>query len=293
MQISRIRKDGYTMNIGKTQTLTVIKRADFGLYLANDKENADMILLPNNQVPEGTDIGDTLTVFVYRDSRDRPIATLKTPAMTLGEVGICTVKEIGNIGAFLDWGLEKDLFLPFREMTYELTIGMQIPVALYLDKSNRLCATMKLYKYLQYATDVKKGDTVSGIVYEISDNFGAFVAIDDLYQGLIPKREMNSSIHAGDRITARVTAVKPDGKVDLSVREPAHIQMDIDADRLANMLKACGGSFPFDDKADPSVIRAKTDMSKNEFKRAVGRLLKNNMIELRNGKIILLQDKNR
>ncbi len=274
------------MDIGKKQTLTVIKRADFGLYLAPASDESDCVLLPTNQVREGTDIGDTLEVFVYRDSKDRPIATLKEPAMTLGEIGCCTVKEVGGIGAFLDWGLEKDLFLPYREMTYPINAGISIPVALYLDKSNRLCATMKLYKYLKGATHIKKGSMVSGTIYEISDNFGAFVAIDNIYQGLIPKKEMTSSLHAGDLITARVTGVKADGKIDLSVKEPSHIQMDIDADRIMKMLEKSGGRLPFDDRSDPALIKEKTDMSKNEFKRAIGRLLKNEKIEIKNGSII-------
>lgn len=207
--------------------------------------------------------------------------------MTLGEIGRCKVLEVSRIGAFLDWGLEKDLLLPFREMTTELKVGMEIPVALYEDKSSRLCATMKLYKYLGPATGIRKGDQVSGTVYEISDNFGAFVAIDDKYQGLIPKREMTSGLHVGDRVTARVTGVKPDGKADLSLKELSHIQMDIDADRLVKLMEGSGGRLPFTDKASPELIREKTDMSKNEFKRAVGRLLKLGHIEILSDSIVL------
>ena len=116
------------MNIGKMQQLTIVRKSDFGLYLAESSDSEEQVLLPRNQVPEGTSLGDELTVFLYRDSSDRPIATLKTPRMTLGEIGRCKVAEVSRIGAFLEWGLEKDLLLPYREMTGELKAGMEIPV---------------------------------------------------------------------------------------------------------------------------------------------------------------------
>ncbi len=274
------------MNIGKKQTLKVSRSVEFGLYLT-DTEDSGEVLLPANQVPKGAKVGDEIDVFIYKDSSDRLIATCKEPHMTLGSIGRCRVLEVGRIGAFLDWGLEKDLLLPYREMTTELSAGMEIPVALYEDKSGRLCATMKLYKYLKTATDIRKGDQVNGTVYEISDNFGAFVAIDDMYQGLIPKRELTTDVKVGETVRARVTAVKADGKVDLSLRELSHIQMDIDADRLIKLMKSNGGMLPFNDKASPELIKEKTGMSKNEFKRAVGRLLKQRLIEIGENKITL------
>ena len=277
------------MRVGTIQNLIISRRTDFGLYLkeSSDSNSKEEVLLPKNQVPEDVNIGDNLSVFLYRDSKDRLIATLKSPRLTLGCVARCKVIEVSKIGAFLDWGLEKDLLLPYREMTGEIKAGMEIPVALYADKSDRLCATMKLYKYLNTATGIKKGDNVSGTVYEISDNFGAFVAIEDKYQGLIPKRELTNGIHVGDVINARVSAVKADGKIDLSLKELTHIQMDIDADKLIKLMKSNGGKLDFNDKADPKVIKEATDMSKNEFKRAVGRLLKNGYIEIKSDSIIL------
>ena len=169
------------MRVGTIQNLIISRRTDFGLYLkeSSDSNSKEEVLLPKNQVPEDVNIGDNLSVFLYRDSKDRLIATLKSPRLTLGCVARCKVIEVSKIGAFLDWGLEKDLLLPYREMTGEIKAGMEIPVALYADKSDRLCATMKLYKYLDTATGIKKGDNVSGTVYEISDNFGAFVAIEE------------------------------------------------------------------------------------------------------------------
>ncbi|MCR4754166.1 MAG: S1 RNA-binding domain-containing protein [Lachnospiraceae bacterium] len=279
------------MRVGTIQNLIISRRTDFGLYLKESSDSEQEVLLPKNQVPDGANIGDELRVFLYRDSKDRLIATLKTPRLTIGTIARCKVIEVGKIGAFLDWGLEKDLLLPYREMTGELQAGMEIPVALYADKSDRLCATMKLYKYLDTASDIKKGDNVSGTVYEISDNFGVFVAVEDKYQGLIPKREMPNGIHVGDQINARVSAVKSDGKIDLSLKELTHIQMDIDADKLIKLMKSNGGSLDFNDKTSPEVIKKATDMSKNEFKRAVGRLLKNGLIEIKSDSIVLKSER--
>lgn len=274
------------MEIGKKQILTVISKTDFGVYLSDKDDEKNKVLLPQKQVKEGTRIGDEIEVFLYKDSKDRLIATINQPKMTLGEFARCKVVEIGKIGAFLDWGLEKDLFLPFKEMTTRVNQGDEVLVALYVDKSGRLCATMKLYKYLLRGLGCEKGDWVEGTVYEISDNFGAFVAIDDKYHGLIPKKEVTKEIAVNKKVRARVTAVKEDGKIDLSVHELAHIQMSIDADKLYRRLSD-EGSIPFTDKASPELIREEMDMSKNEFKKAVGNLLKAGKISILEDSIVL------
>lgn len=275
------------MKIGTKQELTVISKVDFGVYLAEEGNESEKVLLPKKQVPENAKVGDSLTVFLYKDSKDRLIATVNEPKMTLGQVARCRVLETGKIGAFLDWGLEKDLLLPFKEMTKKVEQDEDILVALYTDKSGRLCATMKLYHYLATGYECAKGDWVEGTVYEISDNFGAFVAIEDKYQGLIPKKEVGRDIKVGQTIKARVTAVKDDGKIDLSVREVAYIQMSIDADKVMKRLEKDGGRLPFNDKAAPELIRQEMDMSKNEFKKAVGNLLKAGKIEIKADSIVL------
>lgn len=267
------------IEIGKKQKLAVVKEVEFGIYLGDENEK---VLLPKKQVPEGTKIGDELEVFLYRDSSDRPIATVNTPKLTLGEVALLTVSDVTKIGAFLDWGLEKDLFLPFKEQTEKVKQGDECLAALYIDKSGRLCATMKLYHYLRTDSPYKKDDTVTGRIYEISGNFGVFVAVDEQYSALIPKNQMYGmkDFHVGEVITARVSEVKADGKLDLSVRQKAYLQMDEDAARLMKIIESFGGVLPFSDKADPEVIRRETGMSKNEFKRAVGRLYKMRRIEI-------------
>ncbi len=263
------------IRLGEKQDLTVVKQVEFGVYLAADaEEKEEKVLLPRKQVPEGTKIGDVLHVFVYRDSSDRMIATTNEVKLTLGEVALLRVSQVGKIGAFLDWGLEKDLFLPFREQTRPIREGDECLAALYIDKSSRLCATMKIYPYLKRDSDYQKDDRVEGRIYEISKNFGAFVAVDDKYSGLIPTREMYGEIRVGDLVTARVTGVKEDGKLDLSIREKAYLQIEKDAQKVIELLESYDGVLPFNDKASPETIKRETQMSKNEFKRAVGNLLK-------------------
>ena len=268
--------------LGKKQELEIMKKVDFGVYLKSpeDAKGEERVLLPAKQVPQGASIGDTIEVFLYKDSKDRLIATTNTPFLMMDEVKVLKVAQVGKMGAFLEWGLEKDLFLPFREQTRKVREGEECLVALYIDKSSRLCATMKVYHYLKLDSPYKKDDKVEGIVYEISDNFGAFVAVDDQYSGLIPKKEFFGTLKTGDRITARVSAVKEDGKLDLSIREKAFAQIVVDAEKVMQVIESFDGALPFNDKANPEVIRREMQMSKNEFKRAVGHLLKAGKIEI-------------
>lgn len=272
------------MKLGEKQVLTIEKQVDFGVYLGTEEEH---VLLPKKQVPKGAGPGDPVEVFLYKDSRDRLIATTNEPKLTLGELAVLEVIDTGKNGAFLDWGLEKDLFLPFREQTGPVKKGDHVLVSLYIDKSSRLCATMKVYEKLSCDSPYQKDDMVEGIVYELSDRFGVFVAVDGKYSALIPKREVYHSHRVGETIRARVSAVKDNGKLDLSVREKAFIQMDVDAAKLMDYMEKHGGRIPFTDKAAPETIRKEFEMSKNEFKRAVGRLLKEKKIEIREKDIVL------
>ena len=190
------------------------------------------------------------------------------------------VKEVGKIGAFMDWGLEKDLLLPFKQQTGKVRAGDECLTALYIDKSSRLCLTMNVYDYLATDHNYKVGDEVEGRVYLISDNFGAFVAVDDEYSALIPSREMYGDIRVGKVLKARVTEVREDGKLTLSIRKKAYEQMDEDAERVMKVLNDFDGVLPFNDKASPETIKREFNMSKNEFKRAVGRLYKERRIEI-------------
>jgi hypothetical protein len=274
------------MKLAEYQDLYYIKKVDFGVYLAEDPSDETRVLLPTKQVPEGVKPGEKIRVFLYKDSKDRLIATTNEPKLTLGGFAVLAVKEVGRIGAFLDWGLEKDLFLPYKEMVGRVEPGDEILVTLYIDKSRRLCASMKgLYDLLEKDPPYEKGQTVSGRVYELSDNFGAYVAVDDRYSARIPNSEDHSFLRVGDVIEAKVTGVKPDGKLDLTLREKAYLQMDADSQKLLEILDSYSGVLPFTEKASPEVIKRETGLSKAAFKRAVGRLYKERKILLDDGKI--------
>lgn len=269
------------MKLGEKQRLLVIKRVEFGIYLAEYEDDETRVLLPAKQVPENTRVGDELEVFLYKDSKDRLIATTNEPYLMLGQTAVLKVLEVGKIGAFLDWGLEKDLFLPFKEMTAKVQPEDEILVTLYIDKSRRLCATMKgIYDLLEKDSPYEIGMNVSGRVYEFSDNFGTFVAVDDKYSAMIPAFEDCSHLRIGDVIEARITNVKPDGKLDLTLREKAYLQMDADAQKVLEVIDEYAGVLPFNDKASPEVIKREIQMSKNAFKRAVGHLYKERKIEI-------------
>ena len=256
------------LELGKLQKLTVVKTEDFGVYLAESLSagEKERVLLPKKQVPEGTKKGDPLEVFLYRDSSDRLIATVHAPKLLLGEVGRLTVVSVANnVGAFLDFGLERDLLLPYREQTRRVKPGEEVLAALYVDKSGRLAATMKLYPYLKKRAPYQAGDEAEGEVYEISGNFGVFVAVDG--------------------------QVHEDGKLDLSAREKAYLQIDEDAEAVLETIRAdYSGTLPFDDKADPEVIREAFGLSKAAFKRAVGHLYRAKRVELRKGSIVAKEE---
>lgn len=269
--------------LGRKQELVVVKTVDFGVYLGED-QNAGMdkrVLLPKKQVPENCNIGDKVEVFLYKDSRDRLIATVSIPKLMVGEVGFLKVSQVTKIGAFLDWGLEKDILLPYKEQTRKVREGEEVLAALYIDKSSRLAATMNVYEYLRKDSEYKKDDIVTGMIYQTSDNFGVFVAVDNIYSALIPKKEVVGELRIGDTVQARVTGVKPDGKLDLSVREKAYLQIEKDAVKILQIIDSFDGVLPFTDRANPEVIKRETQMSKNEFKRAIGNLLKNGKIEIK------------
>ena len=268
------------IELGKKQKLTVVKKVEFGVYLAEEAGAQERVLLPKKQVPEGTAVGEQIEVFVYKDSKDRLISTVQEPKVQLGGLAVLKVSETGKIGAFLDWGLEKDLLLPFREQTRRVREGEEVLIALYTDKSSRLCATMNVYRYLDQQSPYKKDDRVRGTVYEISREFGAFVAVDNRYSGLIPRRDFHGEVRIGDVIEARVTTVHEDGKLDLSVREKAWLQRDEDAEMILGVIGEYGGVLPFTDKASPEIIERELNLSKNAFKRAVGKLLKEGKIEI-------------
>ena len=271
------------IELGKTQCLNVVKITDFGVYLGTEEEK---VLLPKKEVPEDTEVGDAFTVFVYRDSSDRLIATTRKPKIELGKTAVLKVSQTGKIGAFLDWGLEKDLLLPFKEQTTHIQEGNECLVALYIDKSNRLAATMRVYDYLSCDSHYVKDSAVTGRVIEVNPDYGVYIAIDDKYFGMVPKYEAFGDFKIGDIVYGRVSKVRDDKKLSVSLKQKAYIQMDEDSRIVFDEIKKNGGSIPFTDKASPDVIKAYFKMSKNAFKRAVGRLLKEGKIEIKETSIV-------
>lgn len=286
------------IQLGKEQNLEVLRTTSIGAYLGEERDPLAVfvrstttnqssitdktdILLPKNEFTKAPVVGEKLRCFVYLDSEDRPVATLKKPSLTLGTITMLRCVQVNKVGAFLDWGLPKDLFLPYKEQTYKINEGDKVLVTLYVDKSKRLCATMKLYKYLRQDSEYKKGDKVQGYIYELNDKAGAYVAVDKCFSGLIPKRDLVSTVHIGDELELRVSRVLEDGKLELSMREPGYMQLGADCDTiLARLSEAAGGFLPTNDKTDSEVIRRTYGMSKISFKRAIGHLMKQGKIQI-------------
>lgn len=266
--------------LGRMSRLYVTRQTKNGVYLSSYEYPQLSVLLPNNQVPEEVERGDIINVFLYKDSEDRLIATTTEPMISFGKIARLKVTDVNNIGAFLNWGLAKDLFLPFKEQTHRVKMGEDVLVALYIDKSSRLCATMHVYDYLVTGGEFTEGSHVDGIVYEILDSFGAFVAVDDKYSALIPHNEMNRELHVGDQIHARIKEIREDGKLTLSLQEKLPVQMGMDAENVLKKLEEAGGFLPFHDKTSPEIIKREFSISKNAFKRAIGRLMKEKKIEI-------------
>ena len=283
--------------LGEYQKLKVAKAVEFGVYLFDPEggnggeDAADRVLLPRKEVPEDLKVGDELKVFLYLDSDDRLIATTAAPKITLGTVASLTVRQVTKIGIFLDWGLSKDLLLPYHELVGKVEEGDEILVRMYQDKSGRLAASMRhLYDVMSTDSPYKTGDQVVGRIYEFGHDFGTFVAVDDRFSAMIPAHEDVSDCRIGQVLSLRVTHVKPDGKLDVTTREASYLQMDEDAEKVLGIIRSYAGVLPFTEKASPQVISRETGLSKNAFKRAIGRLYKKRLITLEDGKIRLVRE---
>lgn len=268
------------IEIGKVQTLTIERITPIGAYLSDGFDTTDVVLLPEKEVPKQSQAGDQIEVFIYRDSKDRLISTTREPKIQLGEFAALKVADITKVGAFLDWGLEKDLLLPYNEQTVKVQKGRDYLVNLYTDKSDRLCATMKIYPLLKVGAPYKVGDWIEGYVYQINPEIGAFVAIDNLYHGLILIKDANSDIHCGEKIHARVSEIRNDGKLVLSPNKKAYKEIPKDAVVILTKLNQSQGFLPYNDKTEAFIIKKEFNMSKSSFKRAVGKLLKEKKIRI-------------
>ncbi|HBZ03481.1 MAG TPA: RNA-binding protein [Lachnospiraceae bacterium] len=285
------------MELGKWNILRIDRIKDVGAYLTDGKGlnvNPEVmdVLLPVRQIPEGLEIGDNVEVFLYRDSEDRVIATTHEPLITLGEIKKLKVKSVGDIGAFLDWGLSRDLFLPFKEQTVKVQQEKSYLVKLYVDKTGRLAASMRISSDLHPNDTLQKGDHVKGVVYNVKKDFGVFVALENeeqeyYYSGLIHSNEVFENLYVGDEVVCRVVKAREDGKIDLAMRDEIPKQMEKDSEMVLDIIMSYGGTLPFNDKADASLIKKEFGISKNAFKRAVGRLLKEGKVEITEKNIVV------
>lgn len=267
------------ITIGQYSKLKVSKKVEFGYYL--EDRFGDEVLLPNSAA-KGHEIkqGDELEVFIYRDSKDRLISTLKKPLITVGEIGYLEVVDQREIGAFVNIGLERDLFVPLKEQNYKLKTGKKYLFYMYVDKSDRLAGTTRIHSYLDVAEEgkYKVSDEVEAIVYETNENGTLNVVIDGEYRGLILTNEHFEYIFPGEKIQARVKRIYENGVIGITTRKKRLDAREELADTIINYLKANGGFMPYNDKSSPEDIKREFNTSKNYFKMTLGGLMKKKLI---------------
>jgi predicted RNA-binding protein (virulence factor B family) len=266
------------IEIGKYNRLIAKRRAPPGVYLALGEQE---ILLPNRHVPASLQMGDELEVFVYTDSDDRPVATLLKPRATVGDFACLTVLDVGPAGAFLDWGLEKDLFVPFAEQEARMQVGEKHVVAVCLDENTqRVMGVSRISKYFDSDTSkLAPGEAVQLLVFRVSE-LGAQVIVNQAYAGLVYHNEAFRKLQVGDELTGFVQRIRPDGKLDISLKPQGPAGRGDDTRALIDALNAAGGSLDLHDGSTPEEIARVLKMSKKAFKRAVGILYRQRRIEL-------------
>ncbi len=274
------------VNIGEYNELEVVKELEFGIYLRVDDVE---ILMPTKWVPEGTRIGDMLNVFIYRDSDDRLIATTMVPFATANTFAFLEVKDANAMGAFLDWGMQKDLLVPFREQPVKMEPGKSYVVFVYVDDiSNRLVASARLNKYIE-GNDIKvmEGDMVDLLIYSETP-LGYNAIINNMYSGLIYKNEIYETIRIGDRVKGFVSRVREDNKIDLRLQKSGFELVDDVKWRILKMMKDEKGFLSLSDNSSPEEIKAKLAISKKAFKKAIGALYKERLIKLTDKGVMLV-----
>lgn len=264
--------------LGRTRPLRVRRLGDPGAFLAEDETSPETYLLPRAEVPPETKIGDEIVAFVTLDSEDRPLATLRRPKLEREDVGFLEITDVTRIGAFADWGLPKELLIPFREQTRELRVGDRVPIGVFIDDTGRLCGTMRVRELLQDGGDFQEGEWVTGEAWRHDPAIGLFVIVERGFIGLVPATEPNR-LDRGESARFRVTRVFPDRKIQLSLRAMAHEELESDAELL---LAALRSPLPprVSDHSSPEELRALFGLSKKAYKRAAGRLLRDGTARL-------------
>ncbi|MDO5717919.1 MAG: S1-like domain-containing RNA-binding protein [Tissierellia bacterium] len=263
--------------LGRIYNATIKNINRYGAKLDIMEETDYEIILPNKEVGDLV-AGDEVKAFIYLFEKNKYIATIQRPYITLGEIKPLEVKDVTKIGVFLNWGIEKDLFLPFQEVTFKPIKGMTYLFSLYLDKSNRLAATMRIKELLRTDSEYEQNDWVTGRIYGINHDYGAFVAVDNKYDALIHNKDLLGVVTEGEQIKARVSSRNPDGRLNLTLRDRAFKVIDDDAEKIYNKLIKNNGILRYNDKSNPSDIRREFGISKSSFKKALGKLYKENKI---------------
>ena len=266
--------------LGRVVRLSVRRFGPPGAFLAvdvnEDVPGAPTILLPGAEVPEGTREGEELQVFVYLDSEDRPVATMRDPMLTLGEVGFVEVRDTTAFGSFVDWGMPKELLVPFAEQTCDMHLGELYPVGVFLDDTGRLAGTMRVSEMLKGKAEFELDEWVEGEAWRNEPAIGIFVIVEHRFVGLVPATEP-TALSRGEAARFRITNVIADGKFELSLRGKAHEEIGNDADKILALLGRPGAP-KISDRSSPEEIKDLLGLSKKAFKRAVGRLLKENVL---------------
>lgn len=280
------------IKIGKTNNLKVVKKVDFGLYL--DGGESGEILLPKRYVDESMEVGDELDVFIYCDSEDRLVATTEKPLIEVGEFGLLKAVEVNRVGAFMEWGLQKDLLVPFREQSQEIRVGGSYVVYAFLDNATkRIVGSTKLNKYVgNRIPRYSEGDTVD-ILAVHKTNLGYKVIVDNLFWGMIYNNDLFDPLSPGDRIPAYVKTVREDGKIDVTLRERGGERVFQLANRIMGYLRDAGGEMALSDSSSPDEIKAVFQCSKKDFKKALGYLYKKGKILIADGGVTLSSSDNR
>ena len=267
------------IELGKMQQLSVSSICSKGALLT-PADRLDNVLLPKKQWPAALSPGQELTVFVYTDENGDLLATAQRPKLIMGELGFLKAVSITNFGAFLDWGLPKDLLLANNKQIGKVKKGDDCMVTLYINQQGKLCASMRIYELLKTDAPYKPEDIVWGTVYRLNAEMGAFVAVEDQYHGFIHRQEFYQDLAVGDRIKARVKRTREDGKLELALRQRAYQEIEGDAQKILDNLRANGGVLPINDDSSPEQIKKLLQMSKRAFKRATGRLLKEGAVTI-------------
>lgn len=268
------------INLGEYNSLVVLRRAEQGLYLGDD--SGETVLIPNKYIPEGTQIGNTLEVFIYNDSEDRIIATTLTPRVTLHKFACLEVASVTRYGAFLDWGLPKDIFVPFSEQTQKLSTGQKVIAYLYLDRTtNRLAASAKYNKFLEKERpELQEQQQVDLLIAETSD-IGTNIIINERYRGILYSNEIFQKIQYGDRVKGYVKKIRGDNKIDVSLEKQGYAKVQSYEEKILGKLKENKGFLKLSDNSSPEEIAAALEMSKKTFKKSIGALYKKKAIQIK------------